>query len=92
MRRVFLDVRDLDGSWWERVAAYPDAGDLHLPRESVERLGEIDPATGDAWLVDGTVAARATVVTVDGAAVEVWAVGAGQLTARPSRGRGGRGR
>ena len=85
MRKTSIDVRDLDYTWWEKVDAYQDGGRFHLPRHSVERLGEIDPATGNARLIDGHVEAAAGKITIDGAEVPVWTVGAGQLVARTSR-------
>ena len=86
MQKVLIDVKDVDYTWWERVEAYHDGGRFHLPRESVERLGEVDPETGDAFLVEGLVEAKANVISVDGADLPVWTVGAGQLVARFSHG------
>lgn len=92
MRRVLLDIRDVDHSWWEKVEAYQDAGTIHFPCRSVNRLGEIDPATGEALLVSGMVEAKPGVILIDGVDVPVWSVGAGQITARLSRGGAGRDR
>lgn len=85
MKQTLIDVRDLDYTWFERVEAFRDGGTLHLPRQSVERLGEIDPATGDATLISGFVDAKAGTVQIAGADVPVWSVGLDQLTTRPSR-------
>ena len=85
MKQTLIDVRDLDHTWWEKVEAYRDGGTLHLSRASVERIGEIDPATGDALLVGGFVEARAGSVEVDGVETPVWSVGLEQLVTRPSR-------
>ena len=32
MKQALIDVRDLDYTWWEKVEAYRDGGQLHLPR------------------------------------------------------------
>lgn len=85
MRKTLIDVKDVDYTWWEKVEAYQEAGRFHLPRHSVERLGEVDPDTGDALLIGGLVEAKAGSITVGGAEVPVWTVGAGQLVARTSR-------
>lgn len=85
MTSTLIDVRDLDYTWWEKVKAYRDGGKLLLPRESVERLGEIDPATGDAHLIGGFVEAKASGVEIDGVETPVWSVGLEQLVTRPSR-------
>ena len=92
--QTLIDVRDLDYTWWEKVEAYRDGGQIHLPRHSVERLGEVDAETGDASLISGFVEARANTITVDGAQTPVWTVGLDQLMTRSSRqtGRGDRGR
>ena len=94
MKKVQIDVRDLDYTWWEKVEAYREGGKLHLPRESVERLGEIDLTTGDAHLIDGHVEAKANTISVEGTETPVWTLGLEQLVTRPSRqtGRGDRGR
>lgn len=86
MRKVSLDVRDLDYTWWGRVEAFQDGGRFFLPLSSVERLGAVDPETGDARLIDGHVTAEATSALIGGRPVDVWSVGATELPARLSRG------
>ena len=66
MKKVSIDVRDLDHTWWEKVEAYRDGGQLHLPRASVERIGEIIPATGDASLISRFVEAKAGTLRIGG--------------------------
>ena len=94
MKQTQIDVRDLDYTWWEGVEVYRDGGTIHLPRQAGERLGELDPSTGNAWLIDGHVEARANTITVGGVETPVWTVGLEQLVTRPSRqtSRGDRGR
>ena len=85
IEEVSIDVRDIDYSWFEGVKAYLDRDYnlYHLPRESVERLGEV-VETGDAELIDGHVAAKAEVIEFDGRSIEAWTIGCGDLVIRPA--------
>jgi hypothetical protein len=83
---VRIDVRDVDYEWFRNVAAYLDRsrGTYHFPRESAERLGEVDEDTGDFFLIDGQVKARADVIEVDGGRIPVWSVTCAQLKVKPA--------
>ena len=86
---VRIDVRDVDFEWFRDVMAFLDRGAdaYYLPRESAERLGEIDEETGGFFLIDGQVEALAEELEVAGRRVPVWSVRCSQLTVRPSRAR-----
>jgi len=86
VEEVRIDVRDVDYTWFEDVRAYLDRDlDLyHLPRESADRLGEPDDETGDYFLIDGHVEAKADKIEVDGETIPVWTVGCARLIARPA--------
>jgi hypothetical protein len=83
---VRIDILDVDYEWFRDVEAFLDRDrDLyHLPRESVERLGEADGETGNYHLIDGRVEAMPGEIEVDGVRVPVWSVGCDQLTVRPA--------
>jgi hypothetical protein len=87
IEEVSIDVRDVDHSWFEGVKVFldRDSDRYYLPRESMERLGELDPDTGDAWLIDGVVEARADEIEVDGQVVPCWSVSCARLIVRPAR-------
>ncbi len=57
----------------------------------MERLGELDPDTGAAWLIDGHVEAKADEIEVDGQQLSCWSVGCAQLIVRPASNRVRRG-
>jgi len=86
IEEVTIDVRDVDYEWFRDVRAFVDRDRdrFYLPREAAERLGEIDPDTGDAWLIDGRVEAKAEEIDVDGGLVPCWSVGCDQLIVRPA--------
>jgi hypothetical protein len=93
VEEVSIDVRDVDYSWFEGVKAYLDRDfdRYYFPRESVERLGELDPETGNAWLIDGQVEAQADGVEVEGKEIEAWSIGCAQLIVRPASAKARRG-
>jgi hypothetical protein len=93
IEEVSIDVRDVDYTWFEGVKAYIDR-DLdryYFPRESMERLGELDPDTGDAWLIDGHVEAKADEIEAESGRIPCWAVGCARLIVRPASSRVRRG-
>jgi hypothetical protein len=55
LEMVSIDVRDVDHEWFRDVDAYldRDLGRYYFPRESAERLGELDEETGNFHLIDG---------------------------------------
>ena len=83
---VRIDIRDVDYDWFRDVKAFIDReSDVYFfPRESVDRLGEADEHTGDYYLIDGQVEARADELEVSGSPIPVWSVSAGQLITRPA--------
>lgn len=87
LEEVRIDVRDVDFTWFEDVAAYldRDSDRYYLPRESAERLGEPDEETGGFWLIDGHVEALADEIEINGRLVQVWEVGITQLLTRPAK-------
>jgi hypothetical protein len=93
IEEVSIDVRDVDHSWFEGVKAYLDRDfdRYYFPRESMGRLGELDPDTGDAWLIDGQVEAKAEEVEVEGQQIPCWSVGCARLIVRPASNRVRRG-
>ncbi len=86
IEEVRVEVLDIDHEWFRDVRAFLDrASDLYyLPRESAERLGAIDEDTGDFFLIDGRVEARADEIEVAGVTVPVWTVACAQLRVRPA--------
>src|SRR4051812_34924055 len=86
IEEVHIDVRDVDYEWFRGVKAFLDRGSdrYYLPRESAERLGEIDEDTGDFFLIDGQVEAKADEIEVEGVEVPVWTVACAQLKVRPA--------
>lgn len=86
MEEVHIDVRDVDYEWFRDVRAFLDRDSdiYHFPRESADRLGEVDDETGDFFLIDGRVEAKADEIDVDGERLPVWSVACSQLTVRPS--------
>jgi hypothetical protein len=86
IEEVSIDVRDVDYSWFESVKGYLDRDfdRYDFPRQSMERLGELDPDTGDAWLIDGQVEANADELEIDGQRIPCWSVGCAQLIVRPA--------
>lgn len=84
---VSIDVQDVDYEWFRDVAAYLDRDrDRYcFPRESAERMGEIDEETGDFFLIDGRVEAKADEIEVGGQRLPVWSVGCSELVARPAK-------
>lgn len=89
LEEVSIDVKDVDYSWFEGVRAFLDRDfdRYYFPRESMDRLGELDPDTGDAWLIDGHVEAKAEEIEVDGQRIPCWSVGCAQLIVRPASSR-----
>jgi hypothetical protein len=89
IEEVSVDVRDVDYSWFEGVQTYLDRNfdRYYFPRESVDRLGELDPDTGNAWLIDGQVEAEADEIKVDGRVIPCWSVGCARLIVRPAKAR-----
>jgi hypothetical protein len=86
---VSIDVRDVDHEWFVEIAAFLDRGSdrYYFPRGSVERLGEIDDDTGNAWLIDGRVEAATDEIVIDGRSIPVWSTRCDQLIVRPARAR-----
>ncbi len=86
IEEVRIDVRDIDYEWFRDVKAFIDReSDVYFfPRESVDRLGEADEQTGDCYLIDGQVEARADEIEVGGSPIPVWSVSVGQLITRPA--------
>jgi hypothetical protein len=86
MEEVIIDVRDIDYTWFIGVQAFldRDADLYYLPRESADRLGEPDDETGDYFLLDGQVTARADEIEVAGVRVPAWSVGTTQILTRPA--------
>jgi hypothetical protein len=86
VEEVRIDVRDLDYEWFRDVRAFIDRefDRYYFPRESVERLGEIDDETDVFYLIDGRVEARADEIDVDGQRLPVWSIGCGDLIVRPA--------
>lgn len=84
VEEVRIDVRDLDYTWFEGIRAYLDrrTGCYHLPRESVDRLGEVDQGTGLALLIDGHVEALPASLHLDGSIIPAWTVRDGDLIIR----------
>ena len=82
-----IDVRDVDTNWFEFVRVFVDRDfDRYLfPRESIERVGELDSDDGAYYLLDGAVTAEQDEIEVDGVMFPVWAVRIGSLVTRPSR-------
>ena len=80
---VSIDVRDVDYSWFEGVRAFLDRN--YFPNKSIDQLGELDPDTGDAWLIDGPVEAKAEEIEVDSQGIPCWSIGCAQLVVRQSR-------
>jgi hypothetical protein len=83
VEEVRIEVRDVDYEWFRDVRAFLDRDRYHFPLESAERLGELDEETGDFYLINGQVEAKADEIEVDGMKTPVWSVGCGQLTVRP---------
>ena len=77
IEEVSIDVRDVDYSWFEGVKAYLDRDfdRYYFPRESRERLGELDPDSGDARLLDGLVEAKTYEIDIDGQHFPCWSTG-----------------
>jgi hypothetical protein len=92
MEEVRIDVRDVDYEWFRDVRAFIDRefDRYYLPRESAERLGEIDDETGDFYVIDGRVEAKADEIEVDGQRMPVWSIGCGDLIVRPAATDGGK--
>jgi len=86
VEEVSIDVQDVDYEWFRDVAAYldRDCDRYYLPRESAERMGEIDEETGNFFLIDGQVEAKAEEIEVGGRRLPVWSVGCSELVSRPS--------
>lgn len=87
MEEVRIDIRDLDHRWYEGVLVYLDR-DLdiyYFPRESAERLGELDEESGNYYLTAADVEAEPDEVEFDGRRIPVWSVRIGQLITRPAR-------
>lgn len=86
MEEVRIDIRDVDYEWFSDVRAFldRDADRYYLPRESVERLGELDEESGDYHLIDGQVTATADKIEVDGQVLSVWGVGTTGMRIRPA--------
>jgi hypothetical protein len=86
MDEVRIDIQDVDYEWFRDVKAFLDRdSDLYyFPRESAERLGEIEEETGDFYFIDGQIEAKADEIEIDGSRIPVWAVGCGRLTVRPA--------
>ena len=85
MEEHFVDVRDLDTEYFERVRVWLDRATdrYHLPKASADRLGE--PAEdGTYLLLDGTLVAEPVYVGHNGDTVRVWAVPVHRLTTRPA--------
>ena len=93
IEEVSIDVRDVDYTWYEGVKAYLDRGidRYYFPLASMERLGELDPDTGDAWLIDGQVEAKTEEIEIDGRRILCWSVGGSQLIIRHASSRVRRG-
>jgi hypothetical protein len=78
---------------WARLVGSLLGGVARRPRLSscclgeVERLGEIDEDTGNAWLIDGLVEAAAHEIIIDGRSIPVWSTGCDRLIVRPARAR-----
>jgi hypothetical protein len=85
MEEHFVDVRDPDTKYFERVRVWLDRATdrYHLPEESAARMGE--PAEdGTYLLLDGTVVAEPVYVGADGDTVKVWTVPVHRLVTRPA--------
>lgn len=86
-----VDVQDVSRDYVEAVRVYLDRGlDVyHLPRESAERLGRLADDGENYLLIADWIEARAEVIEVGGACVQVWTVPVNQLVTRPGAGPGG---
>lgn len=84
---VRIDVCDVDHEWFRDVAAFldRDSDRYFFPRDSAERLGEIDDETGSFFFIDGQVEAKVDEILVDGQRLPVWSVGCGQMIVRPAK-------
>lgn len=86
MEEHLIDVRDVDGEYFERVWVWLDraADRYHLPLESVERLGEPDDEN-NYLLLDGSLVAERDEAEVGGRRTTTWSVPVTRLTTRPAR-------
>jgi hypothetical protein len=91
LEKVSIDIRDVDHEWFRDVDAYldRDLGRYYFPRESAERLGELDEETGTFHLMDGLVEAEAGDIELEGRRIPAWSAPCDQLIVRPPSGRVG---
>jgi|LNFM01.1.fsa_nt_gb hypothetical protein len=87
MEQVHIDIRDLDYRWCEAVELFFDRGlDIYyFPRESADRLGELDEESGNYYLTAANVEAEPDEIEIEGQRIPVWSVRVGNLVTRPSR-------
>lgn len=86
MEEVNIDILDVDYEWFRDVRAFTDSGRdrFYLPRESAERLGELDKESGGFHLLDGRVTASPDEIEVNGGPLPVWVVNASEIRTRPT--------
>ena len=85
MRKILIDIRDLDGEWFRGVEAYlDDVQDRYcFTREQAGRMGEVD---SDGCYLDCTdVEARADWFDLDGVWTLLYCVPCRSITTRPSK-------
>ena len=87
MEQVRIDIRDLDYRWCEDVELFfeRDFDIYYFPRESAERLGELDEESGNYYLTAANVEAEPDEIEFDGQRIPVWSVRVGNLVTRPAR-------
>lgn len=88
VKEQLIDVRDIDTEWFLGVRVFVDRTRSRylFPAESVERLGEADPADGSYAMLDGQVIAEPEEIEMGGTPLNVWSVPIGQLVTRPAAG------
>lgn len=86
MEEHFIDVCDLDGEYFTNIRVWLDRtlDRYYLPRESAERLGELQD-DGNFYFFRGTVEAGPEEIEVDRKLIKAWGVSVGRLKTRPVR-------